>query len=40
MDSDLYNKAGNPKYKYYYSDATSIATAMESAAGHFGKKNL
>lgn len=35
--NDLYNKAGNPKYKYYYSDAASIAGAMENAAAHFEK---
>lgn len=30
--TDVFNAAGNPKYKYYYTDGESIATAMHTAA--------
>eukprot|EP00343_Euplotes_focardii_P011294 CAMPEP_0205831152 /NCGR_PEP_ID=MMETSP0206-20130828/43226_1 /ASSEMBLY_ACC=CAM_ASM_000279 /TAXON_ID=36767 /ORGANISM="Euplotes focardii, Strain TN1" /LENGTH=149 /DNA_ID=CAMNT_0053135507 /DNA_START=22 /DNA_END=468 /DNA_ORIENTATION=+ len=30
--SDLFNEGGNPKYKYYYTSAGQIVSAMEGAA--------
>ncbi|EDQ88428.1 uncharacterized protein MONBRDRAFT_37391 [Monosiga brevicollis MX1] len=31
----IYNSAGSPKYKYYYTDGQSVAAGMKSAIKHF-----
>eukprot|EP00911_Craspedida_sp_UC1_P003001 UC1_evm1s2192 len=38
--NDLYNKAGNPKYKYYYTDGASVAAGMRDAKAHFASADL
>jgi len=38
--NELFNKNGNPKYKYYYTDANSVAAGMKAAAEHFEKADL
>ena len=32
---DVHNEGGNPKYKYYYSNANQVADAMKSALKYF-----
>lgn len=31
----IFNKAGSPKYKYYYSDASLVVDSMHDAIKHF-----
>eukprot|EP00047_Mylnosiga_fluctuans_P002660 m.225405 g.225405 ORF g.225405 m.225405 type:complete len:154 (+) comp11259_c0_seq1:41-502(+) len=40
VNADIFNAGGNPRYKYYYSDAESIAKAMKTAATTLSKKDL
>ncbi|XP_054764538.1 thioredoxin domain-containing protein 12-like [Lytechinus pictus] len=36
VQTDLYNTKGNPKYKYFYSNADMVTTAMQLAANDLG----
>ncbi|XP_022087741.1 thioredoxin domain-containing protein 12-like [Acanthaster planci] len=37
VQTDLINQRGNPKYKYYYSDANGVLNSMQEALKKLGK---
>jgi hypothetical protein len=35
VQTEVFNEKGSPKYKYYYTDGTSVAAGMRRAMQHF-----